>query len=144
MLNDRHDPLDEAFKALADPHRRRILAAVCESPMAAGDLARLVRLAPNALSFHLKWLKSAGLVAAQRRGKFLHYHPIPSALANWRSHVNSCFNGAGTPAVSTTPPRDEKPRIPRQRRGRSLQSRTVFQTASADAFREPPLPTELL
>lgn len=82
---------DDTFRALADPHRRRILSAVCETPRVAGELASLVGLAPNAVSFHLKWLKSAGLVRVQRRGRFLQYHPVPTALANWREHLKTIF-----------------------------------------------------
>ena len=39
-MDDRHD---EVFKAFADPSRRRIVAALCNEPMVAGDLAAWFR-----------------------------------------------------------------------------------------------------
>src|SRR5689334_2852850 len=86
-----HALYDEIFRAMADPHRRQIMAALCEQPLVASDLARLVQLAPNAVSFHLKWLKSAGLIASDRRGKFLRYQIVASALAAWREHLGVIF-----------------------------------------------------
>jgi len=86
-----HELYDDTFRALADPHRRQIMAALCEQPMLAGDLARLVQLAPNAVSFHLKWLKSAGLVAVHRQGKYLRYQVVTTALASWREHLGVMF-----------------------------------------------------
>src|SRR5688500_7349986 len=86
-----HELYDDTFKAMADPHRRQIMAALCEQPMVASDLARLVQLAPNAVSFHLKWLKSTGLVAVHRQGKYLRYQVMASALADWRNHVGAIF-----------------------------------------------------
>jgi DNA-binding transcriptional ArsR family regulator len=86
-----HELYDDMFKAMADPHRRQIMAALCERPMVASDLARLVQLAPNAVSFHLKWLKSAGLVAVHRQGKYLRYELVSATLTDWRNHVGAIF-----------------------------------------------------
>jgi len=83
---------DEIFKALADRHRRRILAALCRGPMVAGELARLVGLAPNAVSFHLKVLQTTHLVSVQREGRFLRYRANASTLGRWRAHVNDLFS----------------------------------------------------
>ncbi len=87
---------DEIFKALADGHRRRIVAALCAEPMVAGDLGRLVGLAPNAVSFHLKWLRSAGLVDVRREGRYLRYSVNGSVLADWRVHVEGLFGKEAT------------------------------------------------
>jgi DNA-binding transcriptional ArsR family regulator len=86
-----HGLYDDIFRAMADPHRRQIMAALCEQPRVASDLARLVQLAPNAVSFHLKWLKSAGLVVVDRQGKYQRYQVVASALARWREHLGVMF-----------------------------------------------------
>jgi DNA-binding transcriptional ArsR family regulator len=83
--------MDEIFKAMADGSRRRILAALCREPREAGELARLVGLAPNAVSFHLKALKSADLVSVRRDGRFLRYSVAPESVRSWRSHVDDLF-----------------------------------------------------
>jgi DNA-binding transcriptional ArsR family regulator len=93
-------PYDDLYKAFADEHRREIVSALCETPcpsgVVAGELARRVGLAPNALSFHLKWLRSAGLIAMQRRGRHLWYHLNAAALDAWREHVNGAFRARPT------------------------------------------------
>src|SRR5688572_13000653 len=95
-----HELYDDTFKAMADPHRRQIMLALCERPMVASDLARLVQLAPNAISFHLKWLKSAGLVAVHRQGKYLRYQVMAPALAGWREHVRTVFTAQESAAAT--------------------------------------------
>ena len=61
----------DAFEALADPTRRRILELLAERELAAGDLARRFDMTPPAVSQHLKILRHASLVRvrsdAQRR-----------------------------------------------------------------------------
>lgn len=119
-MTDLHDDI---FKALADGSRRQILAALCHSPAVAGELARLVGLAPNAVSFHLKWLRSAGLVSVRRTGRNLWYQVEPDALAGWRSEVNRLYGrvseqSSRSPTLerrpsptSATPPPEPEPEV---------------------------------
>jgi DNA-binding transcriptional ArsR family regulator len=85
------DVMDDVFRSMADSSRRRILSALCQKPRVAGELGRLVGLAPNAVSFHLKWLKSAGLVTQTREGKYLRYRANSDALEQWKKHVLAAF-----------------------------------------------------
>ena len=104
-MEDRHD---EVFKALADPSRRRIVAALCNEPMVAGDLGRLVSLAPNAVSFHLRLLQEARLVSVQRQGRFLWYRVDREVLEDWRRYSHGLFtispDAASMDAYVTRPP----------------------------------------
>lgn len=81
----------DVFKVLSDRHRRRIVSALCGGPMVAGELGRLVGLAPNAVSFHLKLLRSAGLVSVRRKGRFLQYEANAGVLAGWQAEVDRLF-----------------------------------------------------
>jgi DNA-binding transcriptional ArsR family regulator len=58
--------LDAALHALADGNRRRILALVRDQPRAVGDIARHVAMSQQAVSFHLRVLRGAGLVSERR------------------------------------------------------------------------------
>ena len=82
---------DETFKAMADSTRRQILAALCQQSREAGELARLVGLAPNAVSFHLRALKSAELVNVQRDGRHLRYSIEPESMRAWRQQLDAMF-----------------------------------------------------
>ncbi len=64
---------DASFKAMADPTRRAILDALRAGPLHAGEIAEKIDVAPNALSFHLRILKEADLVDAERKGQFIRY-----------------------------------------------------------------------
>jgi DNA-binding transcriptional ArsR family regulator len=57
------DTLDGALRALADPNRRRILALVRDQPRAVGEIAEHVAMSQQAVSFHLRVLRGAGLVS---------------------------------------------------------------------------------
>jgi len=85
------DGRDDIYKALADGHRREILTVLCRGPRRAGELARQVRMAPNAVSFHLRWLRSAGLVSVEREGRFLWYRVEPTTVAAWQAEVRQQF-----------------------------------------------------
>ncbi len=63
-----------AFKALADPSRRRILSLLRKRSMTAGELAGQFDLAKSTLSGHFNVLKDAGLVQEERRGNSIVYH----------------------------------------------------------------------
>lgn len=61
----------QAFAALADPTRRRIVELLAKSERSAGDLGRRFAITQPAVSQHLRALRDAGLVKvrqdAQRR-----------------------------------------------------------------------------
>src|ERR1700694_682401 len=55
--------VDVALRALADTNRRRILALVRDQPRAVGEIAEQVDMSQQAVSFHLRVLRGAGLVS---------------------------------------------------------------------------------
>lgn len=62
------EPLDRAFAALADPHRRRVIELLRERPRRAGELAAATGLRPPAMSRHLRTLRECRIVEEQRDG----------------------------------------------------------------------------
>ena len=61
------------FKVLADPQRREILLLLRGGRLNAGEIAQRTGIAPNALSYHLKLLKSAELVLEYREKNFIYF-----------------------------------------------------------------------
>jgi ArsR family transcriptional regulator, arsenate/arsenite/antimonite-responsive transcriptional repressor len=75
--------LSRQFAALADPVRLRILSVLATAPdgaMCACDLVEPVGKSQPTVSHHLKVLKAAGLVTAQRDGRNIWYAVVPAAL----------------------------------------------------------------
>lgn len=66
---------DLAFDALADPVRREILAVLAEhDECSAGELSTHIRrVGRTAVSSHLRVLRTAGLIAERRTGRFRYY-----------------------------------------------------------------------
>lgn len=62
-----------AFRALADPTRRRILELLARKDLTAGEIAEEFPIAFASVSRHLAILKDAGLVEAEREGQFIRY-----------------------------------------------------------------------
>lgn len=75
----------EAFKALADPTRRRILELLRSADLTAGELADHFDITKPSISHHLNTLKAAGLVDAEREGQSIVYSLNTSVLQNLMS-----------------------------------------------------------
>ena len=56
-----------------------------------GALARRLGLTQGAVSQHLRILRDAGFVTAERDGYYVHYKVDESALALWRRQINRLF-----------------------------------------------------
>ncbi len=65
--------MQEAYKAIADPTRRKILKYLRGGERTAGDLAEYTGVGRTALSHHLMVLKMADLVRVERRGQYQVY-----------------------------------------------------------------------
>jgi ArsR family transcriptional regulator len=65
--------LAEIFHLMGDGSRLGILLACLEGPVAVGALAAALGLSPSLVSHHLRLLRAARLVRAERRGKQVFY-----------------------------------------------------------------------
>ncbi|MGD0787222.1 MAG: autorepressor SdpR family transcription factor [Terracidiphilus sp.] len=64
---------NEAFKALADPTRREILALLRQGEMTAGALAERFDMTKPSMSHHFTVLKEADLITSRREGQQIWY-----------------------------------------------------------------------
>jgi DNA-binding transcriptional ArsR family regulator len=74
--------MEAALKAIAEPHRRQILALVRDEELAAGEIAAHFDVSRPAVSQHLNVLKEAGLVSERRNGTRRLYRARPEGLAD--------------------------------------------------------------
>lgn len=65
--------MGDAFKALADPTRRRILELLAQGDMTAGEIAAHFSMTKPSVSHHLNILKAASLISDQRKGQSIVY-----------------------------------------------------------------------
>lgn len=83
---DRHHPrIIEVAKALGDPVRLRIIAALprtaeCELVLNVNELAQALALPQSTVSRHLAILRRAGLVQHERMCRDVYYWADPEAL----------------------------------------------------------------
>jgi DNA-binding transcriptional ArsR family regulator len=84
------DGADAVFEALADPMRRRLLAAIAQHPATATELASELPITRQAVAKHLSSLSQAGLLARERSGRDVRYRVTPAPLsgaASWMAAV---------------------------------------------------------
>ncbi len=65
--------IDEVFKALADPTRRRILRMLQSGDLSAGEIAQEFGIRGPSMSHHFNVLKHADLIEGKRDGQQIVY-----------------------------------------------------------------------
>jgi ArsR family transcriptional regulator len=85
--------MQEGYKALADPTRRRILKYLRGGERNAGELAEYAGIGRTALSHHLMVLKMADLVRVERRGQFQVYSLNTTVFQDLLTEIMSWLGG---------------------------------------------------
>ncbi|QJD85163.1 autorepressor SdpR family transcription factor [Cohnella herbarum] len=65
--------MNDTFKALSDPTRRKILQLLKEKDLTAGEIADQFNISKPSISHHLNILKQAHLVQDERQGQNILY-----------------------------------------------------------------------
>lgn len=65
--------MGDAFKALSDPTRRKILELLQEKSLNAGEIADYFHITKPSISHHLTILKNSGLIVDERHGQNIVY-----------------------------------------------------------------------
>jgi DNA-binding transcriptional ArsR family regulator len=90
-IDHRVDELSDLFHLLGDPTRLRIVLACLAQPIAVSDIAARLDLSSSLVSHHLRLLRAARIVKAERQGKQVFYAAadahISSLLANMFEHI---------------------------------------------------------
>lgn len=101
--------MQEAYKAIADPTRRRILKYLRGGERTAGELAEFAGATPSALSHHLMVLKMADLVRVERRGQFQVYSLNTTVFQDLLTELLEWFGEVDTTASNHTEKQSEMP-----------------------------------
>ena len=83
----RIDKTAQMFRVLSDETRLGILKLLKARALCVGALARRLGVSSSSVSQHLRVLREAGLVVAERRGNYMHYGAAPEALERWRERA---------------------------------------------------------
>lgn len=76
--------LDLLFRALADPTRLRLLNLIADRAICVCYFVEILAISQPKISRHLAYLRRAGIVAARRQGRWMHYRLVtpPDAVAS--------------------------------------------------------------
>ena len=89
--------LADLFHLLGDPTRLRIVLSCLPAPIAVGDIAATLDLSSSLVSHHLRLLRAARIVKAERKGKQMFYSAadahITGVLADMLEHIAEPSNG---------------------------------------------------
>ncbi len=83
LTEDQSAELARVFKALADPVRLRLLSLIAShagGEACVCDLTGAFDLTGPTISHHLKVLREAGIIDGERRGTWIYYRVLPTAL----------------------------------------------------------------
>jgi ArsR family transcriptional regulator, arsenate/arsenite/antimonite-responsive transcriptional repressor len=94
----------QLLKALADPIRLQVIEALGGGERCVCELTEELGLAQSKLSFHLKVLREAGLLADRQSGRWVYYRLQPEALERlrgWLAQLATSCTAPATPAAET-------------------------------------------
>jgi DNA-binding transcriptional ArsR family regulator len=72
--------VNNVFKALSDPTRRRVLQLLRRGPLTAGELSDQFSVSKPTMSAHFAVLQEAGLIEAEKSGRMIIYRLRMSVL----------------------------------------------------------------
>ena len=127
--NEKPFPLDLLFRALADRTRLRLLNLIADREMCVCYFVEILEISQPKISRHLAYLRRAGIAAARRQGRWMHYrlvHPqdagataiLNETLAHLRqlpemkSDLTKCATHCCDPATYEQPLQQLKPPPP--------------------------------
>jgi len=78
------EKLARIFNVLSVETRVRIIDLLKRRSLCVNALARVLEITPAAVSQHLRILRNADIVTAEKRGYFVHYKVNEATLAKWK------------------------------------------------------------
>jgi len=91
------EKLARIFRLMSVDTRVRMIQLLKRRSLCVNALARSLGLTPAAISQHLRVLRDAGIVTADKRGYFVHYCINKKTLARWREAADDMLRIHVTP-----------------------------------------------
>jgi DNA-binding transcriptional ArsR family regulator len=92
VADDRASELADLFRLLGDATRLKIVLACLDESVAVGDIAARLGLSGSLVSHHLRLLRAAAIVRAERHGKQVFYaaadEHVRRVIADMLEHVS--------------------------------------------------------
>jgi len=85
--------MNEVFKALSDPTRRRILQLLGRGELTAGELASRFDMTKPSMSHHFTVLKDADLITSRREGQQIFYALNTTVMQDVLARIWDLFGG---------------------------------------------------
>jgi len=101
LCADQPESLAYIFSVLSSATRIEILQLLKHRPMCVGALAMRLGITQGAVSQHLRILRDAHLVAADKRGYYVHYRLDNNTFAEYRQVVQAFLAMTPAPENST-------------------------------------------
>ncbi len=80
------------FKVLSVDTRVRMVDLLKHRSLCVNALARILKITPAAVSQHLRVLRDANVVTADKKGYFVHYHVNEKTLDEWGKITKMFFD----------------------------------------------------
>lgn len=91
ISDDQAFELADMFRLMGDHSRLRIIFACLHEPVCVSDIAARLKLSPSLVSHHLRLLRAARVVKAERHGKQIFYSAadehISCVLTDMAHHI---------------------------------------------------------
>jgi len=84
--------LARIFKVLSVDTRVRLISLLKRRSLCVNALARELDITPAAVSQHLRVLRGADIVTADKQGYFVHYRVKEATLAQWNKAAKGLLN----------------------------------------------------
>jgi len=116
------------LKALADPLRLRILAAVCEEELTVGEVQEVVQSVQSSVSRNLAILRGAGFIQDRKEGTSVYF----SARQDMAEPTRDLFKALQTRVAEIPEVRRDRARLAACRRRRLQRSQSYFESVAGD------------
>ncbi len=106
-MRDEIYKMSEVFKALGDQTRLKIIKLLlAPDKLCVGMIAKKIGISQPAVSQHLKTLKNAGILDANRQGFHVHYNVNHEMIAEYKHYFDKLFNAKAIIEPCTECPKD--------------------------------------